>query len=631
LSEATFDMEMSAASVPNIGGGGEPAGILGYNVYRDGVYRDYVDGKDNTEYYDYTVNPGLHVYDVTALYDLAPYGFPGTAESMLEGPDTVDIICGRGLPFYEPWDQGSFSYNDWDAEGNWNISTFDGNPVPSADFSWTPIIGSDYSRSITTPALNANAYTCANIWLDFDYKLVDRNKTGKEKLTVELFKNGSWSLVKEFSNTGSTDWTPMHLKLKETIGTVFMVRFRANGLNTEDILHWYVDNINIYVVCTPPTDLVLADISDNDVYLSWTGPNCSSFASKWITWCDGTMATSIGTNTSTPPSIYNIAARWTPDLIADLAGGEVQKIRFWPSSSGVATYKVRVWEGADAGTLLVDQDVPTVTLDDWNEVSITAPVAIDVAKELWIGVLITETSGFPIGAAPGPAVAGFGDMIGDETGWVSMYNEYGLNYNWDLEAYIGPGGKSNAPRGIKPSVQNTKVSSLFAKTASGTSTSGSPRITGATASSLLGYNIFRSDDGKVTWNQLNTTVIPDTTYADMNVSYGEHFYYVTSVFAECTSDSSNVLKVDVVTGIDNLSNGAISVYPNPATEVVNVKSDYVISQIQVMNYVGQIVYNKTNLAAKIQKIDVAGLQAGVYFVKVTTSDGVRTVKITVTK
>jgi hypothetical protein len=73
------------------------------------------------------------------------------------------------------------------------------------------------------------------------------------------------------------------------------------------------------------------------------------------------------------------------------------------------------------------------------------------------------------------------------------------------------------------------------------------------------------------------------------------------------------------------------VYPNPATENVNVKSDYTISQIEVLNYIGQTVYNKTDVKAKVTKIDVANFQTGVYFVKVTTEQGVRTVKITVTK
>jgi hypothetical protein len=49
-----------------------------------------------------------------------------------------------------------------------------------------------------------------------------------------------------------------------------------------------------------------------------------------------------------------------------------------------------------------------------------------------------------------------------------------------------------------------------------------------------------------------------------------------------------------------------------------------------MNFVGQTVYRNSNVAAKTAKVNVTALRSGVYFVKVSTDQGVRTVKITVT-
>jgi hypothetical protein len=62
-----------------------------------------------------------------------------------------------------------------------------------------------------------------------------------------------------------------------------------------------------------------------------------------------------------------------------------------------------------------------------------------------------------------------------------------------------------------------------------------------------------------------------------------------------------------------------------------VKSDFTITNIEVLNYIGQTVYNRQNISEKSVKVNVASLTAGVYFVKVTTVEGIRTVKITVTK
>ena len=72
------------------------------------------------------------------------------------------------------------------------------------------------------------------------------------------------------------------------------------------------------------------------------------------------------------------------------------------------------------------------------------------------------------------------------------------------------------------------------------------------------------------------------------------------------------------------------IYPNPATELVNIKSDYTITGVEVINFVGQTVYSNNKVDSKTAKIDVTAFKVGVYFVQVSTSEGVRTVKITVT-
>jgi hypothetical protein len=62
-----------------------------------------------------------------------------------------------------------------------------------------------------------------------------------------------------------------------------------------------------------------------------------------------------------------------------------------------------------------------------------------------------------------------------------------------------------------------------------------------------------------------------------------------------------------------------------------VKSDFTINTIEVLNYIGQTVYSSQNIGLKSQKVNVQNLAEGIYFVKVATSDGTKTVKITVTK
>jgi hypothetical protein len=145
----------------------------------------------------------------------------------------------NGLPFQEPWDQGTFVYNDWvlvPANTNWSVCTSVGNPFPSADFSWEPV-RTNYSLSLETPELYSGFLAYTTIWCDFDYKLENLNITGNERLFLDVFHNGTWKNKAWFSNMASKDWTTKHIALIEASDTTFKVRFRAEGANSADILH----------------------------------------------------------------------------------------------------------------------------------------------------------------------------------------------------------------------------------------------------------------------------------------------------------------------------------------------------------------------------------------------------------
>jgi hypothetical protein len=165
----------------------------------------------------------------------------------------------------------------------------------------------------------------------------------------------------------------------------------------------------------------------------------------------------------------------------------------------------------------------------------------------------------------------------------------------------------------------------------------------ADSSQIIGYNVYRTDVGaQPPYNKLNASPVTATTYTDvipnLEANYGEYKYYVTSMFNDsqantflCESPGSDTILIEFpAVGINDPSAGSILIYPNPATEVVNVKSEATISTIEVMNFVGQAVFTMNTVDSKTAKVNVTALRAGVYFVKVTTSEGVRTTKITVT-
>ena len=83
---------------------------------------------------------------------------------------------------------------------------------------------------------------------------------------------------------------------------------------------------------------------------------------------------------------------------------------------------------------------------------------------------------------------------------------------------------------------------------------------------------------------------------------------------------------------DNQLAESVSVYPNPATEVVNVEcrmqnEEWAVTNMEVHDVYGKVIRTAETLRAtspQTAQINVSGLAAGMYFVRVTTDKGVLT-------
>lgn len=70
----------------------------------------------------------------------------------------------------------------------------------------------------------------------------------------------------------------------------------------------------------------------------------------------------------------------------------------------------------------------------------------------------------------------------------------------------------------------------------------------------------------------------------------------------------------------------MTVFPNPVNDILNIASDNEITAVSIYNMLGQQVITKA-INANEGQIDVTGLNAGTYFVKVDSGDAVRTLKV----
>lgn len=112
---------------------------------------------------------------------------------------------------------------------------------------------------------------------------------------------------------------------------------------------------------------------------------------------------------------------------------------------------------------------------------------------------------------------------------------------------------------------------------------------------------------------------------------------------EWVGDPNRVIEVNAEMTVDNvfgdpndpvnvpeLEAGSLLVFPNPATNKLNIVASEAIHHVRLIDILGQELYSTTNLNTDSHVINVAGLREGIYLIQVLTSKGISTHRVLVT-
>jgi hypothetical protein len=102
-------------------------------------------------------------------------------------------------------------------------------------------------------------------------------------------------------------------------------------------------------------------------------------------------------------------------------------------------------------------------------------------------------------------------------------------------------------------------------------------------------------------------------------------YYAVNVVGTCSS-SPFAVTVTVSLGTNSFDSLSFNYYPNPTSGILNISYSKEISQINVVNLVGQTVLNKSTNGTEVQ-IDLSSLANATYFVKVVSDGKTKTFKV----
>ncbi len=305
----------------------------------------------------------------------------------------------------------------------------------------------------------------------------------------------------------------------------------------------------------PPLNL-RGETDDTQVLLEWDAPASEG---NWIHWDNGVNADAVGGSNI---QVFDAAARFTA---ADLQGWDGQyltKIAAFIADADVQVF-ARVWQGGNqnyAGTLVREQQIAYPEADNWNIVELEDPVLIDASEELWIGYrIINNTGGYPAGTDSGPAVPFKGDMLLYGSNWVSMYNQFGWNINWNIQGFVVDAQGREAANSLQVLPQNSQPVN-----------NGLPEITHAGRNAepfrwTYGhFNVYRND--------VLLGISPQGVFNFIDAEpLAENNYHVTTAWGNYESAPSNSVYITTVllnevTDADQF----LLVAPNPANRRIQV-------------------------------------------------------------
>ncbi len=97
-----------------------------------------------------------------------------------------------------------------------------------------------------------------------------------------------------------------------------------------------------------------------------------------------------------------------------------------------------------------------------------------------------------------------------------------------------------------------------------------------------------------------------------------------------TSTQDWIVTVTVAAGIEGISNENIVIYPVPAKDIVNIRMKSVINQVEVISITGQVI-SKSSFNHTEATLSTSDIANGIYFLRITTTNGTAMRKIQVLK
>ena len=388
-----------------------------------------------------------------------------------------------------------------------------------------------------------------------------------------------------FTATGTSDANGNYT-IDNIVAGYYTITVNANGyeeLSTGYALGEGSNTVNLELTiqeCTVIPTSVYYTLEDDNMIITW-----DAIEDGVMTHCNSmAYESAIGAGTTYSMGAYHM---FTPSQLNNFNGSSITSIGgYFNGALEYTTYTLRIWIGGTTETgpaspnPVYEQEITPddITLGAWNDITLNTPYVIDGSQAIWIGFHISVSGASDNVWAMGVTDQGdnyeeYGNAMYFNSNWSNLTTAGVAGYNWMIRANV-----------VAPD-----------------------------------YHYIVLEDGIEIASGIDDAEYVVSPY-DINACY--------QVQTICEngqiSANSACAQPDAINNVE--SNLSFEVYPNPAHETVNVSTTMDVQKVEIMNYLGQVIFSQ-NTTNNNFTLNVANYADGVYFIRLSGNDGIATQKL----
>ena len=384
---------------------------------------------------------------------------------------------------------------------------------------------------------------------------------------------------------------------------------------------------NGQITCEPGAPIHAEELHSTDQIKIWWGEAPIPPMEDWIYYDDGVYATSVGAGST----IY-WGTMFPAAAMAPYAGTSLTKVAVHTSYACSATLNVYLGGATPGGSPAATQTFTMAGDQEFMEVTLNNPVAIDGTQNLWI-TFYQSGEAYPADACADTGDANNRWVSTTGSNWTDLASAGLPGYGWMIRGFVtnqAKGGELvSLPefRGnVGGALSHTEVVSKPAD------------MSFMNRSEIVKYNVYRSEDATTGYAMIGEVAAVAGQnyyeYIDTPEAAGTYYYQVKAVYDnDCESEAAqaaddpthNYVSASVDAIGENSDN--VALYPNPTKGNVTIEAAG-MSRVTVVSVLGQVVYD-TELNADVYTLNMSQFNAGMYMVRVYTESGVTVKRVTV--